>query len=361
MPDKPLPPPGLAGAPPPARPPPSVGSALPPPPGLPPPPLAPGALPPLPPGLPPPPAWPAQAAMTPLSAPVPHALEVSALHPAVRKLDAVVVDCVRRTRTCTSLYLFVGDPGPYRAGQFVSIDPHQFPELAHWIAFLEDKKGKAELPRAYSLQSAPGEKCLSICVEAEDYQPARGAWPPLLSPFLAFSALKGRELVVTGITGSYTVPDDVDRATDHVLHVVGGAGVVPSYSILKDELKNGKHARVRHTVITVSATVADLVLREQLEALARAYPDRLQLVPVVTDEDAPGYPRSQLSVELVRKHLGDPSTVRVFASGASITRHDRRQAREQGSEPAPRFLESVTAMLDELGVPREHQRREAFG
>lgn len=272
----------------------------------------------------------------------------------------MVVDCVRRTSTTTSLYLFVGDPGPYRAGQFLSIDPHQFPELAHWIAFIEEKKGKAELARAYSMQSAPGEKCVSICVEAEAYDSSRHDFPPLLSPFLALSALKGRELVVTGFAGAYVVPDDVEQHTDHLLHLVAGAGVAPSYSILKDELKNAKHPRVRHTLITVDRTAADVVLREQLEALAQAYPDRLQLVPLLGGDPAGGA-AGALTLEVLRKHVPDPASVRAYLSGASISRRDRRVARDQGAEPTPRFLEAVSALLDELGVPREHVKREPFG
>lgn len=301
--------------------------------------------------MPPIAATPVEAARTAPSAPAQAPL---------RKLDAVVVDCVRRTRTTTSLYLFVGDPGPYRAGQFLSIDPHQFPELAHWLAFLEEKKGKAELPRAYSMQSAPGEKCVSICVEAEAYDPRHHDFPPLLSPFLALSALKARELVVTGFAGAYVVPDDLEQHTDHVLHLVAAAGVAPSYSILKDELKNAKHPRVRHTLIAVDRSAADAVLREQLEALAQAYPERLQVVPLLGDEQGGGGV-GPLTLDVLRKHVPNPATVRAYVSGASITRRDRRVAREQGVEPAPRFLEAASALLDELGVAREHVKREPFG
>lgn len=283
----------------------------------------------------------------------------------IRKMDAVVVDCVRRTANTVSIYLFVGDPGPYRAGQFLSIDPHQFPELKHWIDFLEEQKGKAELPRAYSLQSSPGEKCLSICVEAEGYDPTLRRFPPLLSPFLAASSFKGRELVVSGFSGAYVIPDDLDQHTDEVLHVVGGAGVVPSYSILKDELKLGKHARVRHTMVVVNKTLADIVLHEQVNALAQAYPERLQLFHLVTDEDVTprgsAYLRGALSAELLRRSMRDPANARVYVSGASITRHQRQRAREQGVEPTPRFVETVLQRLEEIGVPRGHIKREEFG
>jgi ferredoxin-NADP reductase len=180
----------------------------------------------------------------------------AAATPAVRTMDAVVVDSVRRTRDTVSLYLFVGDPGPYRAGQFVTIDPHQFYELKHWVDYLEEQKGKRELPRAYSLQSSPGEKCLSICVQAEGYDRELRKYPPLLSPFLVASAFKGRELQIAGYSGVYVLQDDVDQHTDEVLHVVAGAGVAPSYSIVKDELKNQRHARVRHTMVLVNHTIA---------------------------------------------------------------------------------------------------------
>lgn len=301
----------------------------------------------------------------PLAAASPPAAPAAAPAPALRKMDAVVVDCVRRTANTVSIYLFVGDPGPYLAGQFVSIDPHQFPELQHWLAFLEEQKGKKELPRAYSLQSAPGEKCLSICVEAEGYEPQLRKYPPLLSPFLAASAFKGRELSLSGYSGVYVIPEDLDQHTDEVLHLVSGAGVVPSYSILKDELKNAKHTRVRHAVLMVHKTLADIVLHEQLNALAQAFPDRLQVVHLVSDEEVAGrgagYLRSPLSAPLVRKYLRDPQNARVYVSGSSISRAQRQRAQELGIEPAPRFVETALGVLEEAGVPRAHIKREEFG
>lgn len=409
MSDKPIPPPGMEGFPPPPPAPlsPARSSFPQPPPGMPPPPAMPAPPPgmppppplaaapmsplPPPPGLPPPPPFGGRplvssplpspvSAPPPVPAPPPPMAALSSVpaapaapepasgaapQTALRKMDAVVVDCVRRTANTVSLYLFVGDPGPYRAGQFVSIDPHQFPELQHWVAFLEEQKGKKELPRAYSLQSAPGEKCLSICVEAEGYDPQLRKYPPLLSPFLAASAFKGRELSLSGYSGVYVIPEDLDQHTDEVLHVVSGAGVVPSYSILKDELKNAKHPRVRHAVLMVHKTLADIVLHEQLNALAQAFPDRLQVVHLISDEDpgarGAGYLRGRLGAELVRKYLRDPTHARVYLSGSSISRAQRQRAQELGVEPAPRFVETALAALEEAGVPRAHIKREEFG
>ena len=43
----------------------------------------------------------------------------------------------------------------WHAGQYVSIDPHQFPGLRSLVDYLEHVKGRREVARAYSMCSAP--------------------------------------------------------------------------------------------------------------------------------------------------------------------------------------------------------------
>ena len=40
-------------------------------------------------------------------------------------------------------------------------------------------------------------------------------------------------LVITGFTGPYVLPDDVEQQTDHVVHVVAGSGAVPNFAMVK--------------------------------------------------------------------------------------------------------------------------------
>ena len=355
IPPPPPPPPGMAIPPPP--PPPGMGAAPPPPPPPPPPPGM-SAPPPLAAPVPLPPTPGVVAVAAPLAAaPIPVRT--------IRKMDAIVVDCVRRTHDATSVYFFVGDTGPYRAGQFISIDPHQFPELARWISHLELIKGKKEPIRSYSMQSAPGEKCVSICVKAEEYDPKLHKYPPVLSPFLSSGALKGRECVISGFTGAYYLPDDIEQKTDQVVHFVAGSGVVPNYGIIKDELKNKKNMKVKHTFIDVNKTVGDIMLHDQIMALQRAYPDRLEVVQMITREDpthlGPQYIKGRPSTEFIRKLVRDPSTARFYACGAAITKYHKEAAKEKGTEPTPRFMESVEAIMHELGVPTAHFKKEEFG
>ncbi len=283
----------------------------------------------------------------------------------IRKYDAVIVDVVRRTHDASSVYFFIGDMPAYKAGQFLSIDPHQFPELKRWIDYLELLKGKKEPIRSYSLQSAPGEKCVAICTKGEAFDPKVNKYPPLLSPLMASGSLKGREVQISGFTGAYFIPDDIEQQTDTIVHWVAGSGVVPNYGMLKDELRNNKNQRIKHVMFNVNKSVGDIILHEQLRALAKAYPERFTFVNLVTREDpsylGPNYFKGRPSADVVRRYVPNAATARHYACGAAISKYQRQEAKEKGVEPTPRFMESVEGILHELQVPKQFFKKEEFG
>jgi 3-ketosteroid 9alpha-monooxygenase subunit B len=284
----------------------------------------------------------------------------------IRNMDAICVDVVRRTPDSATLYFFVGDHGGYKAGQFVSIDPKQFPELARWCEYYKKLKGKPEAVRAYSMSSIPSEKYISITVKAEPYDPVNNDYPPLLSPFLASGALKGRELILRGFSGPYTLADDHAQKTTQVVHFVAGSGVVPNYAILKDELKKPENASVKHTFIDVNKTVDDIIFREQLDALARAYPDRMQLVHLITRDEnperyGPQFHKGRPTLEFVKRYVQDPTTVLIYSCGPAITKYEKEKAKRDGTTPKPRFIESVEEIVHGLGVSHDRFKKEEFG
>ena len=121
---------------------------------------------------------------------------------AIKTLEVMVADAVVETPDTTTLVLFTGnDRLEYRAGHFLTIDPHQFEALERFIAFLEDLKGRKEPPRAYSMSSAPHERYLAVTVKEERYVSGSTKFPPLLSPLLVKRTVKGMRLQVTGFTG----------------------------------------------------------------------------------------------------------------------------------------------------------------
>src|SRR5215470_1589685 len=157
----------------------------------------------------------------------------------IKELEVMVADTVQETGDTTTLVFFTGnDRLDYKAGHFLTIDPHQFEALERFIAFLEDLKGRREPPRAYSMSSAPHERYLAVTVKEERYVSGVTKYPPLLSPLLTKRTTRGMRLVVTGFTGPYTLAPDVAARTDHIVHICAGSGSVPNFSMLKFALEH---------------------------------------------------------------------------------------------------------------------------
>jgi len=283
----------------------------------------------------------------------------------IKKLEVMVADVVRETAESTTLILFTGnDHLDYRAGHFLTIDPHQFPALQRFTAYFEDIKGRREPQRAYSLSSAPHEDYLAITVKEEGYESGRTDYPPLLSPLLVFRTPRGTRMSVTGFSGPYVLPEDIEEQTDHVVHVCAGSGAVPNFSILKHAL--AQDLKLSHTFIYGNRSRSEIIFRRQLEALEERYPDRLRLVHALSREDdaerhGPAYRSGRVTEELLAECIPDPEAVAVFACGPGISKWDRRRARAEETEPSPRFLEAALGQLSAIGVPNDRIHKESYG
>lgn len=283
----------------------------------------------------------------------------------IREMEAMVADVIRETPDTTTLILFTGNERlDYQAGHFLTIDPHQFDGLERFIAFLEDLKGKKEPARAYSMSSAPYEKYLAITVKEERYTSGQTKYPPLLSPLLVKRTARGARLIITGFTGPYTLPQDIESMTPHLVHICAGSGSVPNFAILKHALKH--HPRLRHTFIYSNRTWEDTIFHDQLIRLHVEEPDRLRIVHTLTREPAasalgPNVNYGRVNAELIQKHVPDLSEARFYVCGPAISIWDRAVAREKGVDPQPRFMESVLISLHTLGVKKNQVTTESYG
>ena len=283
----------------------------------------------------------------------------------IKELEVMLADVVVETYDTVTLVFFTGnDRLDYRAGHFLTIDPHQFGELERFIAFLEDLKGRKEPARAYSMSSAPHERYLAVTVKEERYVSGQTKYPPLLSPLLVKGDLRGHRIAITGFTGPYTLDDDVESRTDHVVHVCAGSGSVPNFSILKHALAH--HPTLRHTFLYSNKTWRDVIFRRELDALQAAHPRRLRVVHALTREDGLSSPdphvrKGRVTTELLRELVPDPEGCMVYACGPAISAWDKVAAKAAGVAPQPRFMETVLAGLKEIGVPDKHVMKESYG
>ena len=283
----------------------------------------------------------------------------------IKEMEVMVADVISETPDTATLVLFTGnDRLDYRPGHFLTVDPHQFESLERFTAFLEDLKGKKEPPRAYSMSSAPHEKHLAFTIKEERYQSGATKYPPLLSPLLVKRTARGARLVITGFTGPYTLPEDIESRTDHVVHVCAGSGIVPNYSIIKHALRH--HSKLRHTMVYSNRTWTDTIFGRELNALEAKHPDKLRVVHTLTRQDsvdgvAREVRKGRLDAAVLREVVEDPTACRVYLCGPAVSTWDKKAAKETGAEPTPRFLEGALAALEQIGVPRANITRESYG
>ena len=278
-------------------------------------------------------------------------------------MEVEVVHVRRDTPDTTTLFMSAGDePIEYEAGHFCTIDPHQFGELEHFTAYLEDQKGQREKPRAYSMASAPHEEHLAITIKEERYESGETPYPPLLSPLLTYYIQEGRRLVISGFTGAYTFPTDVCERAEHIVHVCAGSGIVPNRSLIKESLH--RDDPLRHTLLFSNKTRGDVIYFEEFEELRSQYPDQLDVIHCITREDPSGIRgarQGRISGELLREVAPDPSKVMAYSCGPGITPYERKAARAKGEVPEPRFVENMVALLQEHGLDKKQIRQESWG
>jgi len=283
----------------------------------------------------------------------------------IKELEVMVADVVVETPDTSTLVFFTGnDHLEYKAGHFLTIDPHQFEALERFTAFLEDLKGKKEPPRAYSMCSAPHERYLAVTVKEEQYVSGQTKYPPLLSPMLVKRTVRGMRLRVTGFTGPYILPENIESQTDHIVHICAGSGSVPNFSILKYALDH--HPRLRHTFIYSNKTWQDVIFRDALTELEAKNPEQLHVIHTLTREPdvarcGPLVRRGRVNAALIRELVPDLASAIVYVCGPGISKWDHQVAKEKGESPQPRFLETVLTDLLSLGMPNARIKRESYG
>lgn len=279
--------------------------------------------------------------------------------------DTVLREIVRETDDTVTLLLDPGDhPRDYEAGQFISIDAPQFPELRQQLAYFEKVKGRRELGRSYSMASTPDEPYLAVTVKEETFVDGVTAYPPLLSPLLVHGMWPGRKITVRGYSGFYHLPADVQSRTNHVVHVVAGSGVVPNYAMVKWSLAHLPD--LRHTFVYSNKTWSEVIFGQALTELERTSGGRLRLLHCLTREpmapaDSPCAKLGRINREILDEAIPNPESCLVYACGPGITRWDKLAARARGEEASPRFLETVKAILAEMGIERTRIHTEAYG
>lgn len=208
--------------------------------------------------------------------------------------------------------------------RFARPDAFEF-RPGQWIR-LTLKTAEGAQTKTFSLASAPADSVLEIATRltGSAFKNALAT----LSP--------GDEVEIVGPGGRLRIPTGADR----VACLVGGVGVTPVRSILRDASQTGR--RFEDVVLFYGDRgAACTAYREELESYA-AIGVRVVAVYEHADEHAGGE-RGFITAEMVRRHVETPTDYSFVVSGPPV------------------MVVVMERLLDDLGIPAERRAVESFG
>lgn len=150
---------------------------------------------------------------------------------------AEVVTTVRELRTespnAATVRLDLGrEAFPYRPGQYITIDPHQFEDLAGEIRDREAQRGRPLGPGYFSLSSdGLDPSLLEFTVKLPSEGPAG-----MLPKYLLAGLDTGRKVRVGGPGGKYGLPEKPPPDITGFIHLCAGSGIAPNRGMIRHAL-----------------------------------------------------------------------------------------------------------------------------
>ncbi|MFC5412491.1 2Fe-2S iron-sulfur cluster-binding protein [Larkinella bovis] len=221
----------------------------------------------------------------------------------------------------------------YRAGQFLTL---LFYHLGH------------EVRRSYSLSSTPGDD-----LPGNDLEPLSLTIKRVengeISRYLLDHLRVGDVLTSLPPAGRFTLETDPERQRDIVL-IGAGSGIAPLFGILKQVLRDEPKSHI--TLLDCNTSERTIIFYDQLEALRKQYPDRFQLIHLLSQpsddwQRAGHIRRGRLNNWLLENMLPD------------LIRFDRAAARWYVCGPFP-FMRMVQFTLVYTGIRLDAIKKENF-
>jgi ferredoxin-NADP reductase len=254
----------------------------------------------------------------------------------MRELRATVLRVRSETAEATTLELGLeGAEFPYRPGQHLLIDPHQFEELREDLARRAAERGKPEGPGYFSLSSdglTPG--VLEITVKV----PRTPSASPL-AEFLLRGLKPGRRLAIWGPGGAYGLPPEPPPGIEGFLHVCAGGGVAPNRGMIRHALQQGWPQR--QLLVLQDRSPSDVLFASEWTALEERHGGRFRFRPFFSQSQGEtlSAPRIQ---EAMRGFLESASSI-AYLCGPKSPRG-----------PEAGFVDRVRSILSgSLGFPED--------
>lgn len=232
-----------------------------------------------------------------------------------------VAASVAETAVVKTFRLMVPDGSPmpfsFAPGQYVNVTA--------------EIDGRA-VTRAYTVASSPTQRdYVELTVKREEH----GA----MSRHLHDAVKLGDELAIAGPNGSFVF---TGREAESIVLVAGGVGITPMMSIIRFLCDRSWPGSI--FLVYACRSSADFVFASELGMLERRNP-KLQVVATMARTEGTDWmgPRGFISKDLLVQSVPEIATRRIHVCGP------------------PPMMDSIKAILAELGVPSDHVKTEAFG
>jgi glycine betaine catabolism B len=240
------------------------------------------------------------------------------LHPPMLKLKIIAV---RQETERVKTYRFVSADSKkilprFRAGQYIC---------------LKTVIGNTFVSRPYSISSNPDQSVnyyeITICKKDDGY----------VSGYIINHWVPGFEVKATGPHGCFY--HEPLRDKKHIVALAGGSGITPFRSMILEMANKKQPSKI--VLIYGSRNEKEIVFKEELEQFAHNYPNRLQIVHVLSEPfpEWKGY-RGLISGELIEKIVNDLNHYSFFLCGP------------------PEMYNYCIGNLEKLGVPKRSIRVE---
>jgi 3-ketosteroid 9alpha-monooxygenase subunit B len=202
----------------------------------------------------------------------------------------------------------------YRPGQYITIDPHQFEDLAAEIKERETQRGKPLGPGYFSLSS---DGLNPAVIEFTVKLPADGA-PGMLPKYLLAGLDTGRKVRLAGPGGKYGLPDEIPADVTGFVHLCAGSGVSPNRGMIRHALS--RKWPQKHLLLVQDRDESEALFRKELADLSAQHPDRFRVVRLYTRPS-----KERIDAERIRAEASgwlDLSAAWVFICGPNQSRSD---------------------------------------
>ena len=203
--------------------------------------------------------------------------------------------------------------------------PGQFLNVAFWI-------GGARMNRSYSISSSPAQR---EYVELTVRREPRGAVSRHIDDLLKV----GDQIEAGGPVGNFTF---TGTEADSIVLIAAGVGITPMMSVMRYLTERSWAGDI--FFIYTCRTPADFIFADEIAALQRLNP-KLHVAVTISKADGTDWKgaRGRISKEWLTQTVPDLASRRIHLCGP------------------PSMMDSIKAILTEIGVPPDRLKTEAFG